>query len=219
MSAASFAKALADTSPPAPHPATNAEKARALIAMLEQGQDAPQGVPPERLRDWASDLIRTVEAGQAGAGRVKVPEPPAPAPTLRRRSLFKTAAPTLTATPTTPPATPPVRATAPVGRLNLTAPMLHDPHGAQIPDATAPKIQAMFNPVNVRKVIDATIDPATIAREHPAVIAMTLMGKPSIEQAASLRSLPGGQVRAVHKALRQLEHAAQTAAQETAPAV
>ena len=40
--------------------------------------------------------------------------------------------------------------------------------------------------------------------EHPAIVAITLVGRPALEQAAALRALPRGQARAVHRALRML---------------
>ncbi|CTQ49082.1 hypothetical protein [Jannaschia donghaensis] len=170
-------------------PVTNAEKARALIAMLEPGQAAPEGVSPERLRDWANDLIRTVE-GEA---------PKAPPP--RRRRLFTKAPPTLS-TPVSPQPTGGTP-TSPASRLNLTAPMPHRPQAqAGSGVSTDPSV---FAAADVTRIVDATLDRATLAREHPAIIAMTLLGKPSMDQASALRSLPGGQVRAVHRALRQLE--------------
>lgn len=176
-----------DTMIPTAAPVTNADKARALIAMLEKKEGAAD-VPPERLRDWARDLIRTVERETAK---------PAEAPVVRRR-LFTKAPPKLT-----PP--PVARATAEntPSRLTLTAPM---PHTPATPARSTPSIgQGVHAPEDVRKILDATLDPAALSREHPAIIAMTLLGKPSLEQASALRTLPGGQVRAVHKALRQLE--------------
>lgn len=184
--------AQAQPQPAAAQPVTNAEKARALIAMLEPGNAAPAGVPPERLRDWASDLIRTVEGGKGPAADVPAP---------RRRRLFTKAPPKLTPEPAAEPAR--VRVESQPSRLTLTAPMPHTPAG---PTASAhPSSPSAYSAEDVRKIIDATIDPATLAREHPAIIAMTLLGKPSMEQAGALRNLPGGQVRAVHKALRQME--------------
>lgn len=181
-------------------PATNADKARALIAMLEQGRDAPTDVPPDRLRDWARDLIRTVE----GSAPAAAPSQPA---AQRRRRLFSADAPKLAPTsPAAPPrAAPPAPQSAPTGRLTLTAPMPHSPEGPA--KAASPALHSTFSTAEVRKVVDATLDPATLGREHPAIIAMTLLGKPTLEQASALRSLAGGQVRAVHKALRQLEQA------------
>lgn len=201
MSTRPLLKAVEDTRD-APIPATNADKARALIAMLERGSEAPAGVPPDRLRDWARDLIQTVEGGAPA-------EPPAPPPTVRRRRLFAADAPKLAPAPAAPAPPPPASASAapaPTGRLTLTAPMPHSPEAPA--QATRPAVPSTFSTVEVRKVVDSTIDPASLGREHPAIIAMTLLGKPTLEQARALRSLAGGQVRAVHRALRQLEEAA-----------
>ncbi|WP_179380984.1 hypothetical protein [Jannaschia marina] len=187
--------ALPDRKPAAALPVTNAEKARALIAMLEPGEKQAAAHSPEQLRAWARDLIRTVEGSGRGAGTVS---PPSPKP--KRHALFSKAAPTLTAPPAAAPTRPePVRPRA-AARMTLAAPVQHEPVAAAAPDVRLP-------PADVRRIVEATVEPATLAREHPAVIAMTLIGKPTIEQAAALRRLPGGQVRAVHRALRQFEGA------------
>lgn len=199
---------------------TNAEKARALIAMLEAKSGSTPAVAPDRLRDWARDLVETVEKS-----RKEPSSPPRPA---AKAKLFSTAPPRLeavtkeppTARPSTssasahkaqaaepeilPRAAPPssrMRA-APKGRMTLTAPRQQDPVAAA---SQTPVESAEIAPSEIRKLVQATVDPATMTREHPAIIAMTLVGKPSIEQAGALRSLPGGQVRAVHRALRTLE--------------
>ncbi len=191
-----------DTPPPAF--VSNAEKARALIGMLEQGGTASASVPPERLRDWAADLIRTVEGARAAAPATSAPaigpaRPGQPAPGPARRSLFTNAPPRLA--PATPvPAAPPPRP-AQTGRLTLTAPM---PHRAVVD--TVPAVETgVLTPAQVRRIVFETIEAGTLGREHPAIVALTLMGKPTLEQAAALRRLPGGQVRAVHRMLRQLE--------------
>ncbi|SDY45067.1 hypothetical protein SAMN05444004_101472 [Jannaschia faecimaris] len=182
-------------------PVTNAQKARALIAMLEKGHDGSADVPAERLRDWANDLIRTVEAERPK---------PSVAPAQRRR-LFTKAPPKLTVAA---PSTRPVPEGQP-SRLTLTAPT---PHRSAPTMKPAPSLTpAIFTQGDVRKVIATTIDPVTLAREHPAVIAMTLLGKPSMDQASALRSLPGGQVRAVHRALRQLEQSQPRAPEGQSP--
>ena len=200
-----------------PAPATNADKARALIAMLENGGDGAS-VPSERLRDWARDLVNTVERrpGQTQPPRTASPaarEAAAPA------RLFSTAPPVLTEgppvavpqsapaahAPDAVPACEPVSRTATAGRLTLTAPMPH----AEKPAARSavPSVPPVHAPADIRRLVDATVDPGSVAGEHPAVIAMTLAGKPPLEQAGALRRLPTGQIRAVHRALRQIESA------------
>ncbi|TFL18447.1 hypothetical protein [Jannaschia formosa] len=41
--------------------------------------------------------------------------------------------------------------------------------------------------------------------EHPAILALTLRGRPPLDQAVALRALPRGQARAVHRMLRMME--------------
>ncbi|WP_299843484.1 hypothetical protein [uncultured Jannaschia sp.] len=219
---------------------TNPEKARALLALLEAGDTSK--VPPERLRDWASDLVRTVERQKADAKAQKA-EAPAPRPRAaetapprapvaaapaavapakaapepkrepgqpRRSRLFRSSAPTL-AQGTAPQSATPAIPAAPV-RPAPTAPASQAPHLPRPMTAVgrqsqpqAVQVRPMPTRAQVRAMVNAAVNPATLPDEHPAVIALTLTGKPSIEQAKALRSLPGGKVRAVHRALRQLE--------------
>lgn len=216
---------------------TNPEKARALLALLEAGDTSK--VPPERLRDWASDLVRTVERQKADAKAQKAEAPaprpreaetaprrasiaaapPAVAPAKaapepkrepgqpRRSRLFRSSAPTL-AQGTTPQSATPAIPAAPV-RPALASQAAHLPRpmtavGRQSHPQVV-QVRPMPTRAQVRTMVNAAVNPATLPDEHPAVIALTLTGKPSIEQAKALRSLPGGKIRAVHRALRQLE--------------
>lgn len=221
----------------------NPEKARALLALLEAGDTSK--VPPDRLRDWASDLVRTVERQKAGTkartadtkaptaalpkarpvGGYTAPPPMPAAPAVaaapagtapetqqapsqpKRARLFRSPAPTLR-TPAAPRAAMPKAPVAPA--RTASAPASHLPREIE---QAAPRVRptpgplrGMLTRAEVRAVI-ATVDSAVLPGEHPAVIAMTLTGKPSLEQARTLRSLPCGKVRAVHSALRQLEKA------------
>jgi hypothetical protein len=182
-------------------PASNAEKAHALIAMLGTGGTNATSIAPERLRDWARDLVETVE-GRAGMAQTPAPSPAAPKTTR----VFTKPAPRLRLDPVAPTAdaSEPVRRPTVGPRLTLTAPEPYRPDRR----AETPLQSTMLAPDSVHRLIAETFDTASMAREHPAVIAMSLMGKPSLEQASDLRALPGGQVRAVHRALRQLEQGA-----------
>lgn len=196
---------------PAPPASPNAEKARALMAMIEQGGDgSAAGVAPERLRDWARDLVETVERrqreGRLPPGSSKPAARTAAAATAdaavgpaRPARLFTTAAPVLIDAPAPAPQHVAARPWAAVTQPGYDAPMPYAP-----PHAAAPP-SAMRARAELRSLIEATVDPENLAREHPAVIAMTLAGRPTLEQAAALRRLPGGQTRAVRRALRQLE--------------
>ncbi|WP_299818285.1 hypothetical protein [uncultured Jannaschia sp.] len=224
---------------------TNPEKARALLALLEAGDTSK--VPPERLRDWASDLVRTVERQKADAMARKtgapVPRPVAaeaapprepvasvaaapatpaaapkvspaarPDPTLPQRSrLFRSSAPKLAPKAETevPRRAAPAKPDVPV-RPVMAAPATasHLPH-AMTPapfrsQRHAVAVRSLPTRAEIRVMVTTAVTPATLSDEHPAVIAMTLFGKPSLEQAEALRGLPGGQARAVHRALRQL---------------
>lgn len=226
--------------PTAPAETTNAGKARALLAMLEQGSDASAaGIEPERLRAWARDLVETVERRRAASES----EGATPAALEPKARLFKTPAPKMmpasggAAVPDTAerPSGPQIGAATaevrpqnlpvqPVSAARLAAaaafrlpeaaptpaalsdlPVQHVTEGVRPSTEVAP---AMLTRMEVRRLIDATTDPETLAREHPAIIAMTLVGRSTLEQAAALRRLPGGQVRAVHRALRLMEGAA-----------
>lgn len=194
---------------PAPAPVTsNVQKARALITMLETGGGA--GVPADRLRDWARDLVETVERRPAAPDATDPKEQPRPA------RLFSNPAPVLTK-PGAPLAPKPMQNQVPTPhalpssaarpdrprRMTLTAPMPHSE--ASLARPAMPNVPAIHAMADVRKLVDGTADPGTLEREHPAVIALTLAGKPPLEQAACLRRLPGKQARAVHRALRQIE--------------
>ena len=203
----------AERKPRADDGPSRADKARALLSILEPGKGAPSDVPPDRLRDWANELIRTVEGEKAAAAAA--PAPAAPVKPVRR-ALFTKAPPTLSRPPErTPPAVPaapaPRRAaatpatSAPASRASLSAPLPHETEDR--PADTASITPPLFAAADVARIVEATLDSATLGREHPAIVAMTLLGKPTIEQAAALRTLPGGQVRAVHRALRQMEAA------------
>ena len=219
----------AERKPRADDGPSRADKARALLSILEPGKGAPSDVPPDRLRDWANELIRTVEGEKAAAAAA--PAPAAPVKPVRR-ALFTKAPPTLSRPPErTPPAAPaprraaaapapaPVRAaatpatSAPASRASLSAPLPHETE--ERPADTASITPPLFAAADVARIVEATLDTAMLGREHPAIVAMTLLGKPTIEQAAALRTLPGGQVRAVHRALRQME-AARAPSRETA---
>ena len=56
-----------------------------------------------------------------------------------------------------------------------------------------------------RDLISAGIDPNQMGQEHPAVIAVALLGQSSRDQARTLRTMPGRQVRAVNRLLREIE--------------
>lgn len=246
---------------------SNADKARALIALLESGGGAgAEGIPAARLRDWARDLVETVERAappaparkpeprsepepQSESQSESQPEPrsevkPEPRLTASRGApprLFTKAPPVLVdrappAAPVTPAATasappapsyvappvapPPVAASpvaAPVAayseaarasapRMTLGAPVPHMPPQPQTGGAARPAILSRHEVDRlVASIVDPAGDPASLGREHPAIVALTLLGKPTLKQAAVLRALPGGQMRAVHRALRQLE--------------
>ena len=181
--------------PDVPAPVTNADKARALIAMLEGGAGKAKGdISEARLRDWARDLVETVEKSATPAPSRDPAPMTAPPPRADPPRLFTRAAPVLTAEPAAP--------RPPAARLTLGAPM---PHVPATPASRPVARPAILSRDDVTKLVAATVDPASLSREHPAIVAMTLAGKPSLEQAAALRALPGGQMRAVHRALRQLE--------------
>ncbi len=209
-----FRRASKETGSPAPSQdaaaVSNAEKARALLAMLDGNGGATP--PPDRLRAWARDLVNTVEQRKAatptapgGAPRsapaadvVQAPQPTAYAKPPAR--VFSKAAPLQAPPPAAPP--PPAVTRQPSSRLTLTVP---EPHVPRAPASEAPMPPVRVAPAEMDKIMEQAINPADIGREHPAIIARTLAGKTSLEQAAALRRLPGGQVRAVHRALRQLE--------------
>ena len=199
---------------PATTPASaNAEKARALMAVLEQGGDgSAAGVAPDRLRDWARDLVETVErrrpatdaaAGPASAAAASGPSRPVDVGTAPPARVFSTAAPVLNESRAETPPPPTRPAAAARFRLSAPSPLAPPPAAAS---ATSTPVAAR-PAAEVRALIAGTVDPSTLGDEHPAVIAMTLVGRPTLEQAATLRRLPGGQVRAVHRALRRLEDA------------
>lgn len=228
--------------------ASRAEKARALLALLEPG-GTPTALPEGHLRSLARDLIASVEArrdqpassshattvvagsapaaGQAAAEERK-PSPPAghtspsglaPSPGYaaklfsRSRPLsLKPGLPGSRVAKATPAPQQPTPAPAPAkaapsrqptaltrGRLTLSAP---------VPHRVEPEVGAedwRVPPSDLRRLVSETLDPSERAREHPVVAAIGLLGRPAREQAAELRALPTGHLRAVHRALRQLE--------------
>ncbi len=243
---------------PAVPAASNADKARALMALLESGGGAgAEGIPAARLRDWARDLVETVERAAVPAPKpeekaearpearveprleAKPDLKPEPRLTASRPALphfFTKAPPVLVdrgepapAAPAVPPlaafAPPPAAvprpamapvappaaaysevARPPASRMTLGAPM---PHAPPRPQATVGTCPPVLSRQEVDRLVASTLDPhgdpAVLAREHPAIVALTLLGKQTLQQAAVLRGLPGGQMRAVHRALRQLE--------------
>lgn len=171
------------TAAPARAASGNAEKARVLMSMIDGG-GAMDHVPPERLRDWARDLVEAIEGDRPARPRSA---PPRPAP----RRLF----------------------THPAPRLLVPFPAARQAHEAA---GASPANGACDPAPGPRRAtsIPATLPGAEIARllekgrhgnlggEHPAVIAKLLADRPSRDQAAALRDLPGLQRRAVHRALR-----------------
>ncbi len=185
-------------------PISNAEKARALMTLLEPGGTGRATVSPERLRDWARDLVDTIERKQVPAVARSVTPGRTPAHASGVRTLFRSAPPTLL--PTAPA----------VGMASMRRDVSVPPAangGAREPHDGAPSPAASRTAtigharIEVRRIIAAAVDPEAIDGEHPAVIAMTLQGRPSREQATTLGRLPGRQARAVHAALRRMEAA------------
>ncbi|MCK0168243.1 hypothetical protein MWU52_11820 [Jannaschia sp. S6380] len=165
-----------------------ARKARALLSMIEGRGDVPADVPPERLRDWARDLVETIERGRADASPQARPAKPAP-------RLFTHGAPTLTMPET--------------GSSGAEVRVPDKPAAAsQAPTSGAGRTDVakfVLPRVEVGEIIETRLDRDHLRGEHPAIIARTLIGRRSLDQAALLRTLPGPQMRAVHRALRQLE--------------
>ncbi|WGH80162.1 hypothetical protein [Jannaschia ovalis] len=213
-------------------PAARPDAARALLEMLESGQSAPAPVHLRDLaaqlvaevearradsgtpaRDEPGDVARAPARhspeGRApraaddprAAGRLTLRPPRAPDPmpaadapgapapeSADSRRLFSKAAPMAL------PA-----AASPRSRLTLSLPR---PLVAE--DRSTPALAPGHSPEDVRKIVAAARDPQGLGREHPAIIAIGLEDRSPRDQAAALRKLGGGQVRAVHRALRQL---------------
>ncbi|UWQ18446.1 hypothetical protein [Jannaschia sp. M317] len=207
-----------------PSPArTPAEKAQALLALLgeEAGAIGVRGTPPgapisdDHLRRMARDLISQVEARPPKTTPAEAATDPGPGP---KRTLFRNPAPLAQPMPETASAPRAARAPAPEdspampARADLTPPRPERQARLSVPRPFAPPAEvARPAPVlpmsEVRRLIAEGVDAEAPGREHPAVVALTLDGLPPLEQAAALRRLPRGQVRAVHRALRLLEMA------------
>ena len=200
---------------PAPDPArqapsaagsgpSRAEQARALLALLEPG-GAAGPLPAGSLRGLARDLVASIEARDATAVSADAADADPVPPPPPRPTLFSRLRP-VTLTPPPSPAPPPPerpeagdRAALP-GRLTLSAPL---PHGA---DRTAPPApDGTIPPAEVRALVSATLEAGAAGAEHPAIAALDMLGRPTPEQAAAMRSLPAGYPKAVHRALRELE--------------
>ncbi|WP_298437040.1 hypothetical protein [uncultured Jannaschia sp.] len=194
------------TAGPSPAETTDADKARALLAMLESPDRTAR--PPAHLRDFARALVASVEGARANRHPVV-----APGPGARLRISAKPGADRTGASPARtrlfqniPPLTlsPEPRVDhrpAARPRLTLSAPMPIANRAAADPSMPSP----ILGRRDVRRLIETTTDPSGFAREHPAVVASAMAGRPPLEQAAKLRQLSGGRVRAVHRALRQIE--------------
>ena len=199
------------------------DRAQALLALL--GEDARKiglggttagsaEIPQDRLRLLARDLIAQVEGQRAAQPGSKAPAPPVaraePSPIdegIGRRQLFSSPSPLSRraaqpeadrASPAAPPAAPEPRIQAVVARPETMPTPMAQPRPA------APAAR-MLSADEVRRLVHEGYDPALSGAEHPAIVALTLEGKPPLQQAAALRELPRGQVRAVHRALRLLE--------------
>lgn len=188
------------------------DKAEALMALL--GEDARKvglatggsmrpgpKIPEDRLRQMARQLIAQVEAGQPRTEVAPVPPAPAaPQPVAsERRRLFSQAAPLQAPEPLAEqPARKPAvaRPVEPVEPQGL-------PEGISVP--SVPSREATYPVDTIRKIVKDSARVQTISAEHPLIVAFTLEGRPSLDQAAALRRLPKGQVRSVHRALRLLE--------------
>ncbi len=211
-------------------PPTNADKARALMALLDG--DGGAGIPPARLQDWARDLVETIERS---GPPVADPKERIAIPAIRPRRmakprLFAGAAPVLVERAPPLMLQPAQRVAPPAPKPPVTVPVA--PRPVVVPHASAAPLHpgiagaavtpastglppsrlappAILARASVARLIAATVDPlgdpALLAREHTVVIAMTLLGKSTLQQASALRMLPGGQMRAVHRALRRLE--------------
>jgi hypothetical protein len=155
--------------------------------MLGEGGDAP-AVPEEELRRAAGALLAQVE------GR-PVPKPPEPNPEPRRR-LFSRAAPL--AAPEVPapmPAQPLRESIQPEPEPSLPKALPEAAARRRPPPLTLPT-------ASIRALVAQGL--AVPETEHPAIVALSLDGKPPLAQADALRALPRGQARSVHRALRML---------------
>ncbi|MFO6464898.1 hypothetical protein ACK8OR_10935 [Jannaschia sp. KMU-145] len=194
------------TACPSPAETTDADKARALLAMLDSPDRTAR--PPAHLRDFARALVASVEGARAGRHPVVAPGPGARLRVSRKPGAERAAvAPSRTRLfqnilPLTLSPEPRVDC-GPVARprLNLSAPMPIPDRAMADPSIPSP----LLGRSAVRRLIETTTDPSGFAREHPAVIASAMAGRPPLEQAAKLRQLSGGRIRAVHRALREIE--------------
>ncbi len=178
---------------------------------LNRGAGGAGKLSDDRLRTLARDLIAQVEErGAKPAVREDGPSAAAKPAAIHDESTADTSA---TPAPAQEDRSPVARRSvfssrAPLGRMRLEAPSgpvppvaMTLPQGQQAERRKAP----IHSPAEVRRLIEEGLDGGRPAQEHPSVIALTLLDRAPLEQAAALRLLPRGQVRSVHRALRVLE--------------
>ena len=193
--------------PAAAPPPTDPSRAaaRALLAMLGEGQGGAQPAPDAEMRRMARDLLAQAdaEAGQAGpAAAARGPQ----VPPLRR--VFSRAAPLAgPAAPVARDEPEPARgmpAAAHPGPAADADPVL--PTALAATAAVRPHRSPVLVPARVRAILEAAGRPRQ--GEHPIIVALGLEGRTPLAQAEALRAMPRGQARVVHRALRQLQAAA-----------
>lgn len=218
-----FRKSDAKAAPVAPSPAgsTPADKAQALLALL--GDDARKmglggaaqsasgaEFSQDHLRRMARELIAQVE-GQGSTPKPKAAPPPevvrpaAPASEeSERRHVFSRAAPLAPV----PAIRPQARTEAPPATMPGARPQIVSAMPTPMAPARVVRPIPIHSAQEVRRLVRDGYDHSAPGREHAAIVALTLEGKPPLEQAAALRQLPRGQIRGVHRALRLLEMSA-----------
>lgn len=199
----SVAPEIADWDMPAP--ALRRPKVRKVAAKRVAAEPAPKAKADPSRRARPANLF-TAAAPRMADWKVPVtlPVQRIPQQAYMRPALLLTdpvkVPPSDAATPepAAAPETPPEAEAAPQPEARRPLP----------PPLPEPPFVKPANWDEVRSMIGRTVDPVAMAREHPAVIAMTLVGRPTLDQAAAFRGLPAGQVRAVHRVLRQMEQGA-----------
>ncbi|CUH40668.1 hypothetical protein JSE7799_03403 [Jannaschia seosinensis] len=91
------------------------------------------------------------------------------------------------------------------GSARLHPDAAHDPAPASKPAPARSPRRLTPAQARTRALIRANVDQDHMMREHPAVIAVALLGRSSMDQAQALRTMQGRQVRAVHRILRDLD--------------
>ncbi|GIT91642.1 hypothetical protein JANAI62_20990 [Jannaschia pagri] len=221
-------------SPDASRPDTPKDRAQALLALLgEDGSIDTQGgaapMPPERLRELARDLIAQVEARSGGSepsgdevraappGAAPNPEPQeedgtSPAHPLGTHRVFRSDAPLAfsevleqTAPPPDPqPVETPTQPAVEPTDDHVSLPEVLSPTPQPQADQLAPS-SPLLSQDDVMRLVDGGIDRQAVSQEHSHIIALSLRNLPPLDQAAALRALPRGMVRAVHRAMRLIE--------------